>query len=103
MAQITADQRRRYGPFLTGAIPRSTLAAIDGEELADRLHQASSLIAKSQQGGAPGEGKRFGEEASRILTARPRAETEAIVVAKMAQARNLAHVDRGRAADLEQQ
>jgi hypothetical protein len=103
MAQITADQHRRYGRFLTGAIPRSTLAAIDGEELEDRLHQASSLIAKGQQAATPGAGKRFGEEANRILTARPRSETEAIVVAKMARARTLASVDPGRAAGLEQQ
>jgi hypothetical protein len=98
-----SDQRRRYGPFLTGAIARSTLAAIDGEELEDRLHQASQLIAKAQQAPTPGQGKRLGEEAQRILGARPRAETEAIVVAKMARARILAPHDRGRAADLEQQ
>jgi len=103
MAQITTDQRRRYGPFLTGAIARSTLAAIDGDELEDRLHQASQLIAKAQQAPTPGQGKRFGEEAQRILGARPRAETEAIVVAKMARAKVLAPYDRGAAADLEQQ
>jgi hypothetical protein len=49
----------------------------------------------------PGAGRRFGEQAQRILGARPRAQTEQIVVAKMAKAKALGASPQ--AADLERQ
>ena len=96
MARITPQQRQRYGPFLTGSIPAEVLGAIDDIELDDRLTQASALIAKSAKAATPGAGRQSGEQARRILAARPRAETEQIVVAKMAKAKMLGNLPRRR-------
>jgi len=103
MARITPRQRQRYGPFLTGLVRSDVLKAIDDRELEDRFAQASGLMQQVAKAATPGAGRRFGEQAQRILGARPRAQTEAIVVAKMARARTLAPYDRAAAADLEQQ
>ena len=101
MARITPQQRQRYGPFLTGSIPADVLKAIDDREVEDRLVQASGLLQRVAKAGAPGAGRQFGEQAQRILSARPRARTEQIVVAKMAKARVIG--DPGMARALEQQ
>ena len=89
MARITPQQRQRYGPLLTGSIPAGVLKAIDDQELEDRLAQASGLMQQVAKAATPGAGRQSGEQARRILAARPRAETEQIVVAKMAKARML--------------
>jgi len=89
MARITPQQRQRYGPLLTGSVPGDVLKAIDDQELEDRLVQAHGLMQQVAKAATPGEGRRSGEQARRILAARPRAETEQIVVAKMAKARRL--------------
>ena len=89
MARITPQQRQRYGPLITGSVPGEVLKAIDDRELEDRLAQASGLMRQAGQAATPGAGRRSGEEARRILGARPRAVTEQIVVAKMAKAKAL--------------
>ncbi len=101
MARITPQQRQRYGPFLTGSIRGDVLKAIDDQELEDRLVQASGLMQRVAKAATPGAGRQFGEQAQRILGARPRAETEQIVVAKMAKSRAMG--DPAMAADLVQQ
>jgi hypothetical protein len=101
MARITPQQRQRYGPFLTGSIPGDVMKAIDDRELEDRLAQASGLMQRVAKAATPGAGRQFGEQAQRILSARPRARTEQIVVAKMAKARALGNSPQ--AADLTRQ
>jgi hypothetical protein len=101
MARITPQQRQRYGPLLTGSVPGAVLGAIDDQELEDRLSQAAGLMQQVAKAATPGEGRQAGEQARRILAARPRAETEQIVVAKMAKARRLG--DSPQAAALERQ
>jgi hypothetical protein len=88
MAQIDPDLQRHYG-FMIGSIPESIRKALDSEELKDRLVMAEELIRKSQAARTPADRKSLGEQAQRVLGARPRAETEQIVVAKMAKARAL--------------
>ena len=89
MARITPQQRQRYGPFLTGSVPSEVLKIIDDQELEDRFAQSSRLMQRVTKAATPGEGRQFGEQARRILSARPRAQTEQIIVAKMAKARQL--------------
>jgi hypothetical protein len=101
MARITPQQRQRYGPLLTGSVPGAVLGAIDDQELEDRLSQAAGLMQQVAKAATPGAGRQAGEQARRILAARPRAETEQIVVAKMAKARRLG--DSPQAAALERQ
>jgi len=101
MARITPQQRQRYGPLVTGAVPGEVLKAIDDQELEDRFAQASGLMQQAAKAAMPGDGRRFGEQARRILAARPRAETEQIVVAKIAKASSLG--DSPQAAALERQ
>jgi hypothetical protein len=104
MARITPQQRQRYGPLLTGSVPGEVLNVIDDNELEDRFAQASGLMqqaAKVAKAATPGAGRQVGEQAQRILNARPRAQTEKIVVAKMAKARSLG--DSPQAAALERQ
>jgi YD repeat-containing protein len=101
MARITAEQRRRYGPHLTGMVPGDVLAQIDSRELADRLAQAGALLQRVAKAETPGAGRPLGEEARRILGARPRADTEQIVKTKIAKARSLG--DGPQAAALERQ
>ena len=103
MARITPQQRQRYGPFLTGSVPGNVLKAIDDRELGDRLAQASGLMQQAAKTTAPGAGRQLGEQAQRILSARPRAQTEQIVVAKIAKAKALGGVSNPQAAYLERQ
>lgn len=86
MAQVSPEVQHQFG-LIIGSIPETVRKAIDEVELLDRLTQANGLIRKAQQARTPGEGRQLGEEAQRILQARPRAETESIVLAKMAKAR----------------
>ena len=88
MAQISPELQRRY-EMLIGSIPGAVRKAISDDEFLDRLVMAEGLIRKSQAARTPGEGRAIGEQARRILIARPRAETEQIVVAKMAKAKSL--------------
>lgn len=96
MAQISPELQRRIR-FMSGSIP----AAVGDDERTDRLLMADDLIRKSQAAATPAERKRLGEQAHRVLTARPRAETEAIVVAKMAKVKALGNSPQ--AADLARQ
>ena len=100
MAQIDPAAQHRFG-LMIGSVPEEIRKAIDGEELLDRLTQADGLMRKAAAARTPGEGRRLGEEAQRILHARPRAETEAIVLAKMAKARIVGNSDQ--AAELTRQ
>jgi hypothetical protein len=86
MARITPQQRQRYGPFLTGSVPGEVLKAIDDRELEDRLVQAVGLMQQVAKAATPGAGRQYGEQAQRILSARPRAQTEQVVAAKIAKA-----------------
>ena len=101
MAQITPELRRRYGHILTGLVPADVLKALGTEELEDRLAQARGLMQQVAKAATPGAGRPFGEEAQRILGARPRAQTEQIVVAKMQRAQALGNAPQ--AAHLERQ
>jgi hypothetical protein len=101
MAQITEALRREFGPLIAGRVPAETLAAISDEELADRLHQARSLVRKSQAAASLADRKRLTEQARAILAARPRDEVERVVVGKMAKAAVMA--DPGEAARLRAQ
>ena len=101
MAQITAEQRRRYGFLLTGSVPDAVLKAIDDRELEDRLAQASGLMQQVAKAATPGAGRYFGEQAQRVLAARPRSETERLVQSKITKARSLGTSPQ--AADLERQ
>lgn len=89
MAQITSQQRQRYGRLLTGLVPGDVLKQIDSAELEDRLVQASGLMGQVAKAATPGSGRQLGEQARQIMAARPRRQTEAIVVAKMAKAKAL--------------
>jgi hypothetical protein len=101
VAQITPQQRQRYGRLLTGLVPGDVLKQIDSAELEDRLVQASGLMRQVAKAATPGAGRQLGEQARQIMAARPRRQTEAIVVAKMAKAKALG--DSPQAADLERQ
>lgn len=92
MAQVSPDLQHRVD-LLVGSIPQEIRKAIDADELEDRVVQAAGLMKQAGQARTPGEGRRLGEQAQRILQARPRAQTEAIVLAKMAKARIVGNSD----------
>lgn len=85
MAQVTAATRREFGPMVAMVAP-ATLAAISNDELLDRLHQARSLVQKSQAATRPGDRRQLGEQARAILAARPREQVERLVTDKIAKA-----------------
>lgn len=100
MAQPSPELQRRYG-LLAGQIPGEIRAAIDDDELRDRFAMAEGLLRDSQAAKSPAVRKALGERSARVLQARPRAQTEQIVVAKMAKAKRIG--DPNQAAALERQ
>jgi len=92
MAQVSPDLQHQVS-LMISSIPENIRKAISTEELEDRVLQAVELVRKSQQARTPGERRQLGEQARRILGARPRAETEAVVLAKMRKAEVIGNQD----------
>ena len=84
MAQLSPDLQHRL-KLMIGGIPGEIRKSLAPGELEDRVAMATGLLAESAR--SPARAKVLGERAHRVLTARPRAETEQIVVAKMAKAK----------------
>jgi hypothetical protein len=106
MAQISPDLQWRYG-LMIGRIPEAIRARIDSDELTDRVLMTEALIRKADAATTEADRKRFRDQAQRVMGARPRAETEAIVVAKMRKAKIIhdpiqaAHLERQAREELE--
>jgi hypothetical protein len=100
MAEVSPELQRRYG-LMIGSIPEAIRKAIGSEELTDRLVMAAGLMRESQAARSPADRRALGTRAARVLGARPRAETEQIVVAKMAKAKAIG--DPAQAMSLERQ
>lgn len=86
MAQISQDLQHQL-TLMAQNVPQEIRARIDVEEFKDRIAQAAGLIAKAGEAATPGERRQLSEHALRVLQARPRAETEAIVKGKIAKAK----------------
>lgn len=82
MTQVSREVQHRVS-LMIGSIP----AEVGAEEVNDRVVQADGLLRQSGQARTPAERKRLAEQAQRVLGARPRAQTEQIVIAKMAKSR----------------
>jgi Cobalamin synthesis G C-terminus len=90
VAQINKAIRAGHG-FNADLIPADILKSIDQAELLDRLVHVTELVRKSRAAGDPVLRKGYSTLAKAVLTAQPRARTEAQVADRIAKAAGLGH------------